>query len=44
MTLWVRWKKLVKLAITCKQTNDVENAGDNTRDNCIRIEMTVNSL
>ena len=46
MTLWVRWKKRVKLAITL-DPEDVEGAqdkGGNTGDNYTRVEMPFNSL
>ena len=46
MTLWVRWKKSVKLAITV-DSEDVEGAQDmrgNTSDNYTRVEMAFNSL
>ena len=46
MTLWVGWKKLVKLAITL-DTEDVEGAQDirgNTSDNYTRVEMPFTSL
>ena len=46
MTLWVRWKKPVKLAITL-DPEDVEDAQDirgNTSDNYTRVEMPFNSL
>ena len=46
MTLCVRWKNPVKLAITldledAKRTHDV---GSNTGDNYIRVEIPFNSL
>ena len=46
MTLWVRWKKPVKLAITL-DPEDVKNAQDvdgSTGYNYIRVEMPFNSL
>ena len=46
MTLWVRWKKPVKLATTL-DPEDVKNAQDvdgSTGDNYIRVEMPFNSL
>ena len=46
MTLWVRWKKPVKLAITL-DPEDVESAhniGGNTVDNCTNMGMPFNSL
>ena len=46
MTLWVRWKKLVKLAITI-DPEDFEGAQDirgNTSGNHTRVEMPFNSL
>ena len=46
MTLWVRWKKPVKLATTL-DPEDVKNAQDvdgSTGDNYIRVEMAFNSL
>ena len=46
MTLQVRWKKPVKLAITL-DPEDVEGAqyiNGNTGDNYIRVEMPFNSL
>ena len=46
MTLWVRWKKPVKLAITL-DPEDIESAhdiGGNTGDNCTNMEMPFNSL
>ena len=45
MTLWVRWKKPVKLAITL-DPEDVEGAqdiGGNTGDNYIKVKMPFNS-
>ena len=45
MTLWVRWVKPVKLAITL-DAEDVEGAHDireNTSDNYTRVEMPFNS-
>ena len=46
MTLWVRWKKPVKLAITLdlKDVEGAQDAGGNTGDNYIRVEMPFNSL
>ena len=46
MTLWVRQKKPVTLAITL-DPEDVEGAhdiGGNTGDNCTNMEMPFNSL
>ena len=46
MTLWVKWKKPVKLAITL-DPEDVEGAQDigvNTGDNYIKVEILFNSL
>lgn len=46
LTLWVRWKKSVKLAITLV-SKDVEDAQDikgSTGDNYIRVNMPFNSL
>ena len=46
MTLWARWKKPVKLAITL-DPEDVEGAqdtGGNTGDNYIKMKMPFNSL
>ena len=46
MTLWVRWKKPVKLAITL-DPEDAEGAQDirgKTSDNYTRVEMPFNSL
>ena len=46
MTLWVRWKKPVRLAITLDPDGeeDVQDIGGNTGDNCTRVEMPFNSL
>ena len=46
LTLWARWKKPVKSAITL-DTEDVSGAQDNganTSDNYIRVETPFNSL
>ena len=46
MTLWVKWEKSVKLAITL-DPEDVEgdrDIGGTNGDNYIRVEMTFNSL
>ena len=46
MTLWVGWKKTLKLAITL-DTEDVEDArdvGDNTGNKYMKIEMPFYSL
>ena len=40
ITLWVRWKKPVKLAITL----DPEDVEGNTGDIYIRVEMSFNNL
>ena len=46
MTLWVRWKKPVKLAITLdpEDVEGVQDIGGNTSDNYIRAEMPFNSM
>ena len=46
MTLWVRWKKPVKLAITLdpEDVEGVQDIGGNTGDNYIWVEMPFNSL
>ena len=46
MTLWVRWKKPVKLAITLdpEDVEGVQDIGGNTSDNYIRVEMPFNSM
>ena len=46
MTLRVRWKKRVKLAITLDpdDVEDVQDIGCNTGDNYVRLEMPFNSL
>ena len=46
MTLWVRWKKPVKLAITLdpEDVQGVQDIGGNTSDNYIRVEMPFNSM
>ena len=43
LTLWVRWKKSVKLAITLV-SKDVEDIKGSTGDNYIRVNMPFNSL
>ena len=45
MTLWVRWKKPVKLATTLdsKDVEGVQDIGGNTGDNCTRVELSFNS-
>ena len=45
MTLWVRWKKPVKLATTLdpKDVEGVQDIGGNTSDNCTGVEMSFNS-
>ena len=46
MTLWVRWKKPVKLAVTLdlEGPENAQDIGGNTGDNYIRVEMPFNSL
>ena len=46
MTLWVRWKKPVKLAVTLdlEGAENAQDIGGNTGDNYIRVEMPFNSL
>ena len=46
MTLWVRWKKPVKLAITLDpdDVEGVQDIGGNTGDNYTKVEMPFNSL
>ena len=46
MTLWVRWKKPVKLAIALdpEDVEGVQDIGGNTSDNYIRVEMPFNSM
>ena len=46
MTLWVRWKKPVKLAITLdpEDVEGVQGIRGNTGDDYIRVEMSFNSL
>lgn len=46
LTLWVRWKKSVKLAITLvsKDVEDAQDIKSSTGDNYIRVNMPFNSL
>ena len=46
MTLWVRWKKPVKLAIKSdpEHVEGAQDLGGNTGDNYVRVEMLFNSL
>ena len=46
MTLWIRWKKPVKLAITLdhEDVEGVQDIGGNTSENYIRVEMPFNNL
>ena len=46
MTLWVRWKKPVKLTFTIdpEDAGVVQDIGGNTSDNYTRVEMPFNSL
>ena len=46
MTLWVRWKKPVKLAIALdpEDVEGVQDIGGNTSDKYIRVEMPFNSM
>ena len=46
MTLWVRWKKRIKLAITLdpEHVEGAQDKGGNTGDNYTRVEMPFNSL
>ena len=46
MTLWIRWKKPVKLttALDPEDLEDAQDIGGNPGDNHIRIEMPFNSL
>ena len=45
-TLWVRWKKPVKLPITLdpKDVEGAQDIGDNTGDNYIKVKMPFNNL
>ena len=45
-TLWVRWKKPVKLAITldAEDVEGVQDIGGITGDNCTSVEMPFSSL
>lgn len=42
MTLWVRWKKPVKLAIRLdsEDVNGAQDIGDNTGDSYSKVEMS----
>ena len=46
ITLWVRWKKPVKLAVTLdpEDEEDAQDAGCDTGDHYIRIEVSFNNL
>ena len=46
LTLWVRWRKPAKLAITLgpKDVKGAQDIKDNTDDNYIRAEVVFNSL
>ena len=46
MTLWVRWKKPVKLAITLdpEDVKGAQDIGSNIGNNYIKVEMLFNSL
>lgn len=45
-TLWVRWKKTVKSVFKLHPEHDEgsQDIGDNTGDDCIKAELSLNSL